>query len=51
MVLLLFSIRVAECPPVWVRAIHSVFCAAIVNVNQFMCASFPFGFEDDCNSS
>ena len=29
MVLLTFSIRIAECSPVWGRAVHSVYCACL----------------------
>ena len=37
--LLLFSIRVAESPLVWERAVHSVNCAimSFVNVYEFVC--------------
>ena len=46
--LLLFSIRVAERPPVWERADYSVIlCTSFVNVYQFVCVSFfAFGCED-----
>ena len=39
--LLLFLIRVAEWPPVWERAVHSVYCAclswAFVKLKNFVC--------------
>ena len=37
--LLLFSVRVAEWPPVWVRAVHSFYCA--FNVYQLKCVHLP----------
>ena len=45
--LLLFSISVAERPPVWERAIHSVYCACLSweCVKFCVCPSFPFGIE------
>ena len=45
--LLPFSIRVAECPPVWARAIHSVNCTCLswALVKCCVCHSFPFGIE------
>ena len=45
--LLPFSIRVAECPPVWERAVHSVNCACLswALVRFCVCPSFPFGIE------
>ena len=44
--LLPFSIRVAECPPVWERAVHSVNCTCFswALVNFYVCP-FPFGIE------
>ena len=45
--LLLFPVRVAECPPFWERAVHSVLlCESFMNVYQFMCTSLRFG--SDC---
>ena len=45
--LLLFFIRVAECPPVLERAVHSVYCACLswAFVKFCVCPSFPFGIE------
>ena len=43
--LLLVFIRVAECPPVWEIAAHSVSCACLSRTSICMCSSFPFGFE------
>ena len=45
--LLLFLIRVAECPPVWKRAVHSVNCTCLLwaLVEFCVCLSFPFGIE------
>ena len=45
--LLLFSIRVAECSPVWERAVHSVYCACLswAFVKFSVCPSFSFGTE------
>ena len=45
--LLPFSVRVAECPSVWERAVHSVICTCFVGVGQILCVcpSFPFGIE------
>ena len=43
--LLPFSIRVAECPLVWERAVHSVNCTFLswALVKFCVCLSFPFG--------
>ena len=43
--LLPFSIRVAECPTVWERAVHSVNCTSLswALVKFCVCLSFPFG--------
>ena len=39
--LLLFSVGLAEWPPVWERAVHSVYCAvSFLNVYQILCVSF-----------
>ena len=45
--LLLLSIRVAEYPPVWERAVNSVNCACLswALVKFCVCPSFPFGIE------
>ena len=45
--LLLFSIRVAERPPVWLRCVHSVYraCLSRTFISFFVCPSFVFGFE------
>ena len=45
--LLPFSIRVAKCPPVWERAVHSVNCTCLswALVKFCVCPSFPFGIE------
>ena len=45
--LLLFSIKVAERPPVWERAVHSVYCACLSRtfINFCVRSSVPFGFE------
>ena len=45
--LLPFSIRVAERPPVWERAVHSVNCTCLswALVKFCVCPSFPFGIE------
>ena len=41
----LFSVEVAEWPPVWERAVHLVYLACLLNVYQFcVCHSFPFDF-------
>ena len=44
---LLFSIRVAECQPVWERAGHSLYCACLSwSFGKFcVCLSLPFGIE------
>ena len=43
--LLPFSIRVTECPPVWERAVHSVLLVRVFRgpLSNFVCTSFPFG--------
>ena len=38
--LLLFSIRLAEGPLVFERAVYSVYCAGLVVVCQFLCVAF-----------
>ena len=45
--LLPFSIRVAEWPPVWARAVHSVncMCLSLALVKFCVCPSFHFGIE------
>ena len=45
--LLPFSIRVAECPPLWERAVHSVNCTCLswALVKFCVCPSFSFGIE------
>ena len=45
--LLSFSIRVAERPPVWERAVHPVNCTCLswALVLFCVCPSFPFGIE------
>ena len=45
--LLLFLIRVAELPPVWESAVHSVnsTCLSWALVKFCVCPSFPFGIE------
>ena len=45
--LLLFSVRVAEWPPDWIRAVHTVYCACLswAFVKFHVCPSFPFGIE------
>ena len=45
--LLPFSIRVPEWPPVWERAVHSVnyMCLSWALVECCVCPSFPFGIE------
>ena len=45
--LLLFSVRVAEWPPVWERAVYSVYCACLswAFVKFCVCPSLPFGIE------
>ena len=47
--LLLFSIKVVEWPPVWERAVHSVNCAGLSweLVKFCACPSLPFGIEDE----
>ena len=52
-VLLLFSIRIAECSPVWARAVVFLFFFFWFNVRVFrervsihVCASFPLDFKD-----
>ena len=44
---LLFSLRIAEWPPVWESAVHSVYCAclSLAFVKFCVCSSFPFGIE------
>ena len=46
-ILLPFSIRVAELPPVRERAVHSVKCTCLTGalVKFCMCPSFHFGIE------
>ena len=45
--LLPFSIRVAESPPVWERAVHLVKCTCLswALVKFYVCPSFPFGIK------
>ena len=45
--LLPFSIRVAEWPPVWEIAVHSANCACLLwaLVKFCVCPSFPFGIQ------
>ena len=46
--MLLFSYRAAERPPVWGKSCSfALLCVSIVKVYQCVCvcASFPFGFE------
>ena len=45
--LLTFSIRVAEWPPVWERAVHSVnsMCLSWALVKFCVCPSFSVGIE------
>ena len=45
--LLLFSCRVADCPPVWEKSCSfGLLCASFVNILSIcVCASFSFGFE------
>ena len=45
--LLLFSIKVAEWPPIWERAVYSVNCSCLPweLVKFCVCPSFPFGIE------
>ena len=45
--LLPFSIRVAEYPPGWERAVHSVNCTCLswALVEFCVCPSYPFGIE------
>ena len=47
--LLPFSIRVAEWPPVWERAVHSANYACVLSPGRLSkccrCPSFPFGIE------
>ena len=45
--LLPFLIRLAECPSVWERAIHSDNCTCLswALVKFCVCPSFPFGIE------
>ena len=42
-----FSIRAAEYPPVWESAVHSVDCAclSVAFVKFCVCSSFPFGIK------
>ena len=53
----LFSIRVAESPPIWERAVYSVYRVRVFRERLSVCmfASFPFCFEGgmvyDCISS
>ena len=52
--LFLFSVKVAECPPVCERAMQFTVHVFPELLSIFVCASFPFGvFEDgfDCLSS
>ena len=44
--LLLYSVRLVECPPVWERAVYSVYCACLSSkfINLCVCC-FPFWFE------
>ena len=43
----LFSAGVGEWPPIWERAVHSVYCACLSStfINLCVCAFFPFDFE------
>ena len=45
--LLLFSCRVADCPPFWEKSCSfGLLCASFVNILSIgVCASFSFGFE------
>ena len=47
--LLLLSVRVAECPPVWERAVRSVYCAclSLTFISFCVCHSFLFGFKGE----
>ena len=55
--LLLFSFRVAEWPPVWERAVHSVYCAYLSwTFIKFFVSFFPFWYWEwdvgcDCINS
>ena len=48
--LLPFSIRVAECPLVWERAVHSVNCTFLswALVKFCVCSSFPLVLRVGC---
>ena len=46
--MLLFLIRVAEWPPVWERAVHSVYRGVFrERLPISVCSSFPLGFESE----
>ena len=47
--LLLFPLRIAERPPVWEIAVHSVGVFR-GRLTIRVCASFPFGFEIVCGT-
>ena len=49
--LLLFSIRVAEWPPVWEELSFGLLCVSFVNVYNLCVSFFTFGFGYDCINS